>query len=93
MTNTTLTAIASTTSLDELCAILNDLGDAIASTQSSGEDAADLIHAYSLAVESAPTFGGDEPHDTNGIWSWDESRLLVGGGWGGLQVIDRDTEE
>ena len=25
-----------------------------------------------------PTFGGTEPHDTSGVWSWDATHLLVG---------------
>ncbi|WP_019592023.1 hypothetical protein [Thioalkalivibrio sp. ALE20] len=27
-----------------------------------------------------PTFGGAEPEDTRGVWSWDENRLLIGEG-------------
>lgn len=36
-----------------------------------------------------PRFGGEEPEDTTGIWSWDEMRLLVGDGPGVLQVVPR----
>jgi hypothetical protein len=25
-----------------------------------------------------PVFGGSEPESTSGVWSWDETRLLVG---------------
>jgi hypothetical protein len=31
-----------------------------------------------LYLTDLPTFGGPEPADTRGIWSWDEGRLLVG---------------
>lgn len=31
-----------------------------------------------LDMTSLPTFGGPEPADTQGVWSWDEERLLVG---------------
>ena len=29
-------------------------------------------------MTSLPTFGGEEPKDTAGVWSWDEKNLLVG---------------
>jgi hypothetical protein len=37
-------------------------------------------YAKSLDICDLPTFGGVAPRDTMGIWSWDESRLLVGAG-------------
>ncbi|ADC73211.1 hypothetical protein TK90_2725 (plasmid) [Thioalkalivibrio sp. K90mix] len=41
-----------------------------------------------------PNFGGDETEDTRGIWSWDETRLLIGEGdpdeW---QVVTREDWE
>ena len=36
-----------------------------------------------------PSFGGDEPANTDGIWSWDEYRLLVGSCADDLEIIDR----
>lgn len=27
---------------------------------------------------SLPTFGGVEPAETQGVWSWDDTRLIVG---------------
>lgn len=38
---------------------------------------------------SLPTFGGDEPADTTEIWSWDETRLLVGESAATLQIVNR----
>ncbi|MBK5247507.1 MAG: hypothetical protein JJE49_09615 [Peptostreptococcaceae bacterium] len=38
---------------------------------------------------SLPTFGGTEPSDTEGIWSWDETRLIVGTCASDLQIISR----
>lgn len=35
---------------------------------------------------SLPTFGGDAPADTAGIWSWDATHLLVGDGPDGLEL-------
>lgn len=35
-----------------------------------------------------PKFGGDEPSDTGEVWSWDETRLLIGDGvW--LEIVPR----
>ena len=51
-------------------------------------DALDRLAAADPAVRTAvdaeidwanlPVFGGEEPADTAGVWSWDETRLLVG---------------
>ncbi|WP_026332133.1 hypothetical protein [Thioalkalivibrio sp. ALE16] len=38
-----------------------------------------------------PNYGGDEPEDTQGIWSWDETRLLIGeGGPDEWEVVTRE---
>lgn len=36
-----------------------------------------------------PTFGGDEPASTDGVWSWDATRLLVGTCAGDLRMALR----
>ena len=36
-----------------------------------------------------PTFGGNTPKDTAGIWSWDEDSLLVGEGTDDLEIVPR----
>lgn len=36
-----------------------------------------------------PTFGGEAPKDTTGIWSWDETRLLIGTCADDLEIVDR----
>lgn len=36
-----------------------------------------------------PTFGGDEPPSTHGVWSWDETRLIVGTCADDFKIIDR----
>lgn len=38
---------------------------------------------------SLPTFDGDEPTNTSGVWSWDADRLLVGEGRADLQIVPR----
>ncbi|MBU1067461.1 hypothetical protein KKE60_06715 [Patescibacteria group bacterium] len=37
-----------------------------------------------------PTFGGDEPRYTEGVWSWDAERLLVGENLDCLRIVTRD---
>jgi hypothetical protein len=37
-----------------------------------------------------PTYGGPEPADTQGVWSWDKHRLLVGTCGDDLEIVDRD---
>lgn len=37
-----------------------------------------------------PVFGGPEPHDTTGIWSWDETRLLVGDSRHNVGIVSRE---
>jgi hypothetical protein len=46
-----------------------------------------------LDYSSLPTFGGDEPFDTRGIWSWDETRLLVGTCTDDMKIIDRPKKD
>lgn len=50
------------------------------------EDDIKLEEAVDLT--SLPTFGGKEPSDTMGVWSWDETRLLVGEGK--FKIINRE---
>ncbi len=63
------------TSLDDLCSILNEMGAEIKATHSS-----DKLEEY-VDLAALPTFGGKEPSDTRGIWSWDKTRLLYADGW------------
>lgn len=37
-----------------------------------------------------PTFGGDEPRSTSGVWSWDATRLLVGTCADDLRIVPRE---
>ena len=67
--------------LDELCAAWNAL-DAIAK-ESGGN-----LSAF-VAVDRAPTFGGEWPDDTHGVWSWDADRLLVDGSESSVEIVDR----
>ena len=84
-----LAEIINATTLHELLTELNTLGEEINRLQAACIDAGDIIGDYGRAVSECPTFGGDEPEDTAGVWSWDETHLLVGEGWGGLEIVAR----
>jgi len=40
-------------------------------------------------LTSLPTFGGERPSDTAEIWSWDETRLMVGTCIREFEIVDR----
>ena len=82
--------ILTASNLSELLVALNAAGDEIKRLQRDGLDAGALIGDYGRAVSECPTFGGDEPDDTAGMWSWDHTHLLVGEGWGGLRLVARE---
>lgn len=54
-----------------------------------------------LAVEAGilplsddmPAFGGDEPGCTAGVWSWDDTHLLVGDCARDLELVSREQHE
>jgi hypothetical protein len=48
---------------------------------------------FDKIMERLPTFGGEEPAETDGIWSWDRDNLLVSNGAGDLAIIDRPSYE
>jgi hypothetical protein len=37
-----------------------------------------------------PVFGGPDIEDPDGIWSWDETRMIVGTDSTNLRIVDRD---
>ena len=47
---------------------------------------------HELDMTSLPTFGGTEPADTTGVWSWDETRMIVGDGSADLEIVERTFE-
>ena len=89
-TATLAAAITNASSLEALRDAMNTMGAAI--NEASHEDSADygtIVGDYGRAIEDAPTFGGTEPADTMGVWSWDADRLLVGEGWEGAEIMTR----
>jgi hypothetical protein len=69
------TRIHNCKSLDELCAVLNEMDEENRDAESAGEDiphgGLDFLHT------DLPTFGGDEPDSTSEIFSWDATHFLV----------------
>jgi len=43
-------------------------------------------------LSDLPTFGGDSPDDTHGVFFWDPTRLLVSDGLGGFELCPRTYE-
>ena len=39
---------------------------------------------------SLPTFGGEPPADTQGVWSWDADRMIVGRSHNELRLVRRE---
>lgn len=69
--------------LDELLEFLAS-GPTLSDARSRGVP----VDCGEIDYTSLPTFGGDEPSDTQGVWSWDETRLLVGYG-SDLEIVGR----
>jgi hypothetical protein len=68
--------ITEAASLDELLDVLREL-----------EDNRELDD---IDITFLPTFGGSEPVDTYGIWSWDADRLLVGACIDDMEIVGRE---
>jgi hypothetical protein len=73
---TPTSAVRSAASLDALLAVLREHG-------------ADLPEREWTRL---PTFGGEEPRSTSGVWSWDESRMLVGTCASDVRIVARCSE-
>lgn len=55
------------------------------------KDHPSVMDKYGNAWSSdLPNFGGEEPGDTDGVWSWDEKRLIIGEFSGDLAIITRE---
>lgn len=60
--------------LDELCSVLNQIETEIEESRTGALTDTNIGEHVNLA--GLPTFGGPEPANTLGIWSWDETRYL-----------------
>lgn len=64
------TRITNAKDLPELLKAMQEIQDECRENETDSEAIYDIT--------SLPTFGGTEPSNTAGIWSWDEQNLLVG---------------
>lgn len=88
-------------SLDELLRILQDLPDPpFLPTYWDIIEYEDQIADYAsghgllmkdgyLDMTNLPSFGGKQPADRTGVWSWDAQRLLVGTCTMGFEIVAR----
>lgn len=65
---------------------LDSLKTALENIDDLGITTADV---WGVDETSLPTFGGEEPEDTHGVWSWDETRLLVGTCFSEIEIVPR----
>jgi hypothetical protein len=73
--------------LMELLDNLNEAESALADeAEQRGIDWTDIAQ---IDTSSLPTFGGPEPSDTFGIYSWDEDSYLVLANDGSWTIVDR----
>ena len=49
----------------------------------------EMADSRNVNMQALPTFGGNEPDETDGVWSWDRRRLLIEDDEG-YSIIDRD---
>lgn len=61
-------AIRNAATLDDLLIVLNE-------TALLNADEQEILAAEFCDL---PVFGGNEPHDTTEVWSWDANRKIVG---------------
>jgi len=77
-----------------LLAALNHLQSAFDDWNYDGSvDMEHVLHEAGIDLCMLPTFGGEEPDSTIGVWSWDEDELLVGeGSFYGWHIVPRNGE-
>ena len=76
------TAVHSAANLRELCDALNE---AIAYSDRIDRSVEDVV----LGLTSLTTFGGEEPADTDEIWSWNDTHVITTDGRGDFIIIPR----
>lgn len=67
--------------------------DALLGALNNGDTTGLPMKHGGLDMTSLPTFGGEEPTDTSGVWSYDPTRLLVDGtdGTADYKIVPRGT--
>lgn len=80
--------ISEAANLEELLDALRDIEVALADTES--DDPLCVRVDEMIDVTTLPTYGGEVPSDTTGIWSWDTERVLTGeGSWAECSIESR----
>ena len=84
---------------DELATLEAEGRDAFAEMQAALQPA-DLDELFEAmrsgridCFDELPTYGGTEPDDTSGVWSWDATRAIVGNCAGDIEIISREELE
>lgn len=74
---------------DSLCefeVVLEQSGDEAVDTESA-------LKEHGIDICELPTFGGEWPKSTDGVWSWDEDSLLGGvGPFSDWRIVDREDQ-
>jgi hypothetical protein len=79
--------IAGSTSLIELMDNLNSAETAL--SQEAERHGVDWTDIANIDTTSLPIFGGPEPNDKTGIYSWDEDSYLIPDNDGSWTIVDR----
>jgi len=75
------TRISTAGDLDALLAAIREIDAECRQAKTDPETAYDAT--------SLPTYGGTEPRNTSGVWSWDAARLLVGTCASDMRLVPR----
>ncbi len=68
---------------------IDDLGDLLRVLRMGADEVRDENGRH---LDELPVFGGTEPDDTIGVWSWDAERLLVGTCPDDFEIVPRATQ-
>ena len=79
------------TTLDQLLDVLTTEPNSYETARAYGLP--ESAHDDGVDWTSLPAYGGPEPRHTECVWSWDETRLLVGTCADDLQIVPRDDDE
>lgn len=80
------------TDLDELLAALQEIEQSVRRVDDEEWTDGDLAQRVDELVDitSLPTYGGEDPYHTGGVWSWDATRQIAGEGpWSAMRVEPR----
>ena len=73
------TTVENFATISELCGHLNNLQDMIREFERSGEEHEEIVtrHEYEQLTQNLPVYGGAQPADTRGIFSWSADQILI----------------